>query len=512
MSESISIKRNVAANYLVQVYAVLISFVMAPVYLSYMGTEAYGLIGFFTMMQAWFQLLDLGLTPTIVRETALFRGGQISLGKLRVFLRSLEIIFVGVSLIACIAILALDHQIATRWLRVGSLPILDVQIAVGIMGLVVPLRWVAGLYRGIVVGFERMTWLATYNTVMATVRFVGVLAVFAVGATSVRYFFMYQLLASMVDLACISIMSHRLLRGGRDDRKEPFSWAPLRGNLTFSLTIAFAAVAWVLLTQTDKLVLSRVLPLSAFGVFSLAVTAAGAINFVGGPISQALLPRMTKLTAEGRNEALYKLYSDATQTVCVIVIPAVAALTFLAEPILRAWTGHSDIAHQAAPILRLYAIGNGAVALGQFAYYIQYARGELRLHFIANAFILAALIPAFIWGGTNYGALGTGLAWAIANCFYLLFWVPVVHSRYLTGRHWSWVSKDVLYVAMPTVLLCWGISLLKIWPTNRLALIVFLACIGALLFTVAAVASSFVRSLIVRTVIRFQATSTGDAA
>jgi O-antigen/teichoic acid export membrane protein len=339
---------------------------------------------------------------------------------------------------------------------------------------------------------------------MATVRFVGVLAVFAIGATGVRYFFLYQLFVSLIDLACIAIASHRLIRGGLDEPKEPFSWAPLRSQLKFSLTIAFASVAWVVLTQTDKLVLSRLLPLSTFGVFSLAVAAAGAIKFVGGPIGQALQPRMTKLSAEARDEALYKLYSDATQAVSVIVLPAVAALTFLAEPIFRAWTGHGDIAHQAAPIVRLYAIGNGAVALNAFSYYIQYARGELRFHFIGTALNLTVLIPAFIWGGLHYGALGTGFAWAAANCLYLLLWVPVVHARHLKGGHLSWLMRDILFIALPTTLFCWLISLQNVWPTERSALIVVLACIGTILFLIAAAASSFVRGLAIRALLRFR--------
>ena len=31
-----------------------------PLYIKYMGAEAYGLVGFFTMLQAWFGLLDMG--------------------------------------------------------------------------------------------------------------------------------------------------------------------------------------------------------------------------------------------------------------------------------------------------------------------------------------------------------------------------------------------------------------------------------------------------------------------
>ncbi|MGH9879537.1 MAG: oligosaccharide flippase family protein, partial [Nitrososphaerales archaeon] len=67
-----SLKRNIIANYASQIYVTLIGIVMVPLYVRYMGAEAYGLVGFFAMLQAWFQLLDMGLTPTMARETARF--------------------------------------------------------------------------------------------------------------------------------------------------------------------------------------------------------------------------------------------------------------------------------------------------------------------------------------------------------------------------------------------------------------------------------------------------------
>ena len=70
-----SLKHNILSNYVSQIYVTVIGIVMVPLYLKYMGAEAYGLVGFFAMLQAWFQLLDMGLTPTMSRETARYRGG-----------------------------------------------------------------------------------------------------------------------------------------------------------------------------------------------------------------------------------------------------------------------------------------------------------------------------------------------------------------------------------------------------------------------------------------------------
>ena len=47
-----SLKKNIFANYLSQIYAAVIGVVMLPFYIRYMGAEAYGLVGFFALLQA----------------------------------------------------------------------------------------------------------------------------------------------------------------------------------------------------------------------------------------------------------------------------------------------------------------------------------------------------------------------------------------------------------------------------------------------------------------------------
>ena len=78
------------------------------------------------------------------------------------------------------------------------------------------------------------------------------------------------------------------------------------------------------------------------------------------------------------------------------------------------------MATKAAPVLTLYALGNGILALGAFPYYLQFAKGDLRLHMIGNAIFVVLLIPALIWATLQYGAIGAGWAWLGANAVYLL--------------------------------------------------------------------------------------------
>ena len=68
------LRRNIFASSASQAYVAGVGIVALPFYLRLLGAEAYGLAGFFAMLQAWFLLLDIGLTPTMARETARFRG------------------------------------------------------------------------------------------------------------------------------------------------------------------------------------------------------------------------------------------------------------------------------------------------------------------------------------------------------------------------------------------------------------------------------------------------------
>ena len=68
-----SIRRNVIANYLGQGWAAVMGLAFVPIYVSYLGMEAYGLVGLFALLQGWLALLDMGMTPTLGREMARFR-------------------------------------------------------------------------------------------------------------------------------------------------------------------------------------------------------------------------------------------------------------------------------------------------------------------------------------------------------------------------------------------------------------------------------------------------------
>jgi O-antigen/teichoic acid export membrane protein len=438
-----SLKKNILANYVSQIYVVLIGIVMVPLYIKYMGVEAYGLVGFFSMLQAWFNLLDMGLTPTLSRETARFRGGVTTAIDYLQLVRALEGVFLIVALIGGTALYAASSYIAQDWLQVAQLPISEVQVAVQLMAVIVAMRWMCGLYRGAISGAERLVWLGGFNSVIATFRFVGVLPLLMfVGATP-TVFFVFQLCVALVELGGLLFYSSRLFPGIHLGNKLSLDWTPLKPVLRFSLSIAFTSTLWVFATQSDKLILSKLLSLEDFAYFTLALLVANSIGIVSGPVSSALMPRMAKLAAEGDDAGVIRLYRKATQLVCTIAIPSALVLAFFSEQVLLAWTGNTDLARTVAPILVLYALGNALLAIGSLAYCLQFAKGDLRFHLIETPLFLAVFLPGLLWSVDRYGITGAGYAWLGTMLMFFLVWLPIIHRRFFKGQHFSWILFDV---------------------------------------------------------------------
>ncbi len=399
------------------------------------------------MLQVWFNLLDLGLTPTVARETARFRGGAIKeLSYLRL-LRGLQIIFCTMAVLGGGLLFAFSGVLAEHWLNVQSLPISQVQLALQLMAVGVAFRWMSGLYRGCISGAEHLGWLGVFNVLIASIRFLGVMPFLIWIDSSPTTFFIYQTTISLLETAGLFLKTSRL-NAHSGDRKT-IGWHPkilthdLRKNLQFSLSIAFTSTAWIIVSHTDRLLLSKYLPLADYGYFTLAVLAASAVLLINSPISSALVPRLTKLHAEGKNDELIALYCRATQLGTTIATPACVLLAFFPEEIIFSWTGDRNLSSHAAPVLQIYAVGNFLVALATFPYDLQLVKGNLKKHVQGNIIFIAFWIPSIAWSTSKYHAMGAAYTWLFFNSLYFFIWLPLVHNQFLEELHKKWALQNI---------------------------------------------------------------------
>jgi O-antigen/teichoic acid export membrane protein len=334
---------------------------------------------------------------------------------------------------------------------------------------------------GVISGAERLVWLSGMNCMVATGRFILVLPLIMFVNNSPWVFFAFQVVVGAVELVWLAIQAYHLLPVIPADQRIRWEWAPIKPVLKFALSIAITSSIWVFVTQTDKLVLSKILSLTDYGYFTVAVLLASGIMIASGPISNALMPRMARLQAEGKHEELIALYRQATQMVTVVATPVTLVLAFLSSKVLWLWTGDADLVIKAAPALTLYAVGYGFLAVAAFPYYLQYAKGDLKLHLLGNGLFVIVLIPSVIWASNHYGMTGAGWAWLISNIIYFFSWVPLVHHRFAPGLHIKWLLSDIGSVVWPA-LTCSAIMMYFIeWSSKRRELLLEVILYGLLM-------------------------------
>ena len=477
-----SLRRDIAVNYASQVYAALIGIAMVPLYLKYMGIEAYGLVGFFAMVQAWSQLLDFGLSQTLGREAAKLNAGATSVESLNMFLRLLEIIL-GVFGVAIVALAwTLGSWVAGSWLKLVALDPADVARCVGVVGIVLGLRLVSGVYRGGLLGLGHQVGANAIAAAVATLRSAVVVAVRIWVSNSILAFFLFQLAVAVAEVVLLRAALRRSLPGGP---VREFRWEALKEPIRFGRGLAFLTCIWVAVSQGDKLILSHMLPMQEYGAFILATTIALGTILAVSPLQQAVLPRLVVLAERKDHAGLVELYRKTTILLVALLAGFGGVMVAFPAQVLYAWTGDVAAASRAAEVLRWYAAGTCFMGAAAMSYLLQHAHGDLGLHIKGNLACVFTLIPAVIFSTLYYGAVGAAMAWAATNLVFLLFWTPVVHGKFLPEIRWAWLFRDVfpaLGIAAALALLSQQIA----WPlASRLVSALALSSL-ALLATAAA--------------------------
>ena len=136
--------RNLAAGVASSMFTAVVGIAVVPLYLKFLGVEAYGLIGFFVTVQAVFQLLDLGLAQTMNREVARL-SANVRWEEAGNLLHTLAVVYWTVALCIATIVFLLSGFIADRWIQAQHLPVSTIQLTVQLMGVAIACRWPVGL-------------------------------------------------------------------------------------------------------------------------------------------------------------------------------------------------------------------------------------------------------------------------------------------------------------------------------------------------------------------------------
>lgn len=422
-------------------FSALLSVIFVPIYLKYLGAEAYGIVGVFGTLQSVFMLADMGLSGTFTRETARLSVVENSAQHMRDLCRTFEIIFAAVGFLIVLVIAALSRMIAENWVNLEHLSVPAVSNSIVLIGVAVGLQFPFFIYQGGLLGLQRQMHLNALLLGLGFVRGIGAVFILKFVDPSIQAFFMWQVVISAIQLAAGYLLVWRSLPP--IPSRPRFDLNLIRPLWRFAAGTAGTILTGILLTQSDKLILTKILPLEKFGYYALAGVVASIPGMIAMPFNNAIYPRFTQLVAARNFSELTDLYHRSCQVLAVLLLPVGLVVAFFSKELILVWTGNIVTAQSTYLLASVLMIGSTLMGLMIIPYALQLAFAWTRLGLYLNIIAVITLIPAMIWLVSIYGTLGACFVWVALYTGQVIGMIHLMHSRILQGEKWKWYVDDV---------------------------------------------------------------------
>jgi len=490
------VRRNIIANIAGRGWAALLSLAVLPLYIHFLGIEAFGLIGFFLSLTAILQLLDLGLGTVLNRQFAQYSMQSGKAQEMHDLLRTLEIIYWLIGIAIGVTMAALAPAIAAYWLKPQQLSVETATQALAMMGIAIAFQWPRALYGGGLMGLQRQVAFNLVSSITGTVNNLGGVLILWLVSPTLQAYVAWFMAISLVDTLSTWLLLWRSLPEA--PARATFRPQTLAGIWRFAAGMTGISVTSIILTQLDKLILVKVLPLDAFGYYSLASRVAGGLSYLTGPVCAAFFPRFSQLVARNDTQELARLYHRACQLMSVLIMPLAAVLTLFSYELLLVWTQDRSIAENGHLVLSLLTVGTALNAVASLPHVLQLAYGWTRLALVGNTAATLLLAPLIYFMSIKYGGVGAAIVWVILNALYIGVVVTFMHRRLLPSELWRWYRYDIgqPLFATATIGSLWNLLI----PTSESGWLtvpeLMLASIA--MFAAAVVAAPEIRSLTIR--------------
>lgn len=349
------VAHNVSTRYLAYIVDAVLGLVMLPFNLAHLGMAAYGLWALTTSITVYFSMLDLGYGGALVRFVAQYRARR-DARSLNEVLSTLSVVYSAIALLtyAGVAVIAFNLDAISRLTPQEAATSRTLLLVIGVN---VALRFVFGVYGGVIVGFQRyhlnnLTSIGT-SLVVAGVNVAVLLAGFGVvelvaATTSVR----------VAALLIYRLNAYRVFPQLHMDWRL-FSKGRLREISGFSVFMLVLDGAYKVNYSTDVLVIGTLIGAPAVALWAPAQRLCEVALRLSNQVSEALFPIVVDCDVSQRDARLQRILVQGTRLSLASVIPIAGSIVLLAHPLLQAWIGASlgpSVVHTATIVQVLAAV------------------------------------------------------------------------------------------------------------------------------------------------------------
>jgi O-antigen/teichoic acid export membrane protein len=449
----VQIHKSVAANVISGAWLGILIVTTTPWFIKDLGLEGFGLIGIWQLIFYVSLILDGGLGASCSRELSRYRGLNLAPYRFRHLFALFErpILLLGLTIVVLIT--TASNHIATQWLDMRTYPIDEVATAVRWMAVSVSLQFVAAFYLNVLTGLQRMGVMSAMQVFNNSVKYLGGAVVLAL-SDGILTFFVFQAVAAGIGLLLVRWIAVRSIGVHALDGGIPAEVDSLRRHMTFSGGMFFTAACGALVSNADRMVVSKMMTGEDLGKYMVALTAIGLLQTLVFAFHRAYFPRFCELHAAGDQMHLKAAYYGACRTVGTILIPLALLVVGFTPELFRVWLGWAkpDMVELSRWLLLGFTL-SGVMWLPA-AY--QQAIGWTRLHASLMAVTLLVGVPLTIMCVHRLGLVGASALMIAHGVVEITAGLWIMNKVCFPGENLLWyrcVIVGPLLVGLPVVVL-----------------------------------------------------------
>jgi len=431
-------KSNIVFNFLGSAWLGILTLAVTPIQVHFLGVEAFGFVGLITILQVLLGTLDLGISATVTKVVSSDHSERHSESSNAV--NTASTVYWVIALLMAVLLWVNSDKVAAFWLSRTSLEPATVALGIQIIAVYLGLRWPVAFYTGVISGLQRMDVLNMIKAGVQTLRLVGgVIVLFFV--PDLVAFLVWFAISSGVELLVYALVTYRMLPTLR--LSFYFSLAAFKDIWKYSAAMNLIALTALVLSQADRLAVTKFLSLEALGYYSIAYNVSIAISLVQSAINSASFPAFSHSFSIGNHAELLSRYDKTSQLMGLVVALPCFALVFFGHEILHIWI-NAKVADEAALTMAWLAIGFFFNAMVSNAYMAAVACGQTNLPLKVNLIALLIYLPAVYWLVHLYGISGAAAAYAGLNAYYVFTLVPLVQVKVMKQGFGVWLRANLL--------------------------------------------------------------------
>lgn len=432
-----AVQKNIMANYIGRAWSFISVFIFVPFYLRLLGSEAYGIVSFYSVVLGFLAFADAGLTATLSRE---FSRNDKTWKYKSNLLYTIEVIYSFICSIIIVSIWILAPLLADKWLNITNIPNYCAIRYIRMIGFGVAFQFVVSLYQGGLMGLQKQVLANGLQIGFGVFRY-GVLLIPLYFFPTLDFYFVWQIGTIIFYVLILRIILKRQIKV---QDKPTFSKLILTEVWRFAAGMMTMSVLSSILIQSDKLITSKLFSLSEFGFYTLASTLGQVPLMLVTPIGLAILPKLTQLTSLKDTSNVVLLFRRTT--FIIVAIASILAFFLIAymPDILFLWTQNTEMVNSVTQVARILCLGSLFQSTQLMPYYLAIANGHTSTNVKLGIFSVIFLVPAIILFSQYLGIIGVGIPWLIMSVFSFFILSYVVVNKFFIKQFKMWFCCDTM--------------------------------------------------------------------